>query len=179
MSKSFAYCLFIAFFWLVGITSIQSQSRYIDDPGVRNSYMLNQINNLRSKGCKCGRKRMKSVPRLQWNKTLAYSAYTYAQQMHQYNFFAHRSIEGKDIGDRLDDLEYKWQYAGENLAEGQKTFESAFEDWLASPTHCEMLMNPNMTEMGLAKYGKYWVHHLAAPMPKNTRRIRTRYKEGE
>lgn len=156
-----------------------AQTRYIDDPGVTRSHMLNTINNIRSKGCRCGRKRMKPVPRLKWSKTLEYSAYTYAKQMNDHNFFSHHSIDGKDIAERIEDLGYEWQYAGENLAEGQKSFDIALRDWMASKSHCQMIMNPDMEEMGLAKYGKYWVNHFATPLPKNTRRVRERYSQGE
>ena len=157
---------------------LQGQTRYMDDPGVNRSYMLNSINKIREEGCRCGHKQMKPVPRLKWNKLLEYSAHNYAREMHTYDFFSHRSVEGKDIGERLDELSYKWQYAGENLAVGQRYFDVALKDWMKSRTHCEMIMNPNMSEMGLAKFGKYWVNHFASPMPKNTKRVRTRYREG-
>lgn len=164
---------------LIFTVELNAQRVYIDDTGVKRSYMLNKINNIRENGCRCGRKRMRPVARLKWNRTLEYSAYQYAKEMHTYKFFSHHSIDGKDIGERLDDYGYKWQYAGENLAEGQKSFEIALEDWMESKTHCEMLMNPDMTEMGLARYGKYWVNHFGAAMPQNTKRIRKRYKEGD
>lgn len=141
-------------------------------------YILYKVNKLRTNGCKCGPKRMKKTTKLTWNETLAYSAYLHAEEMDKHNFFAHRSIDGLDIGDRLDKVGYKWQHVGENLAEGQKTFDEALEDWIESPSHCKMLMNPNMKEMGLSKVGKYWVHHFGTKMPPKSKRGKTYYKEG-
>jgi len=80
--------------------------------------------------------------------------------------------------DRFDDFGYRWQFAGENLGEGQESFQEVVRDWLASPSHCRMIMNPDMTEMGLAKRGKYWVQHFGKLIPENYKRTNTRYSEG-
>ena len=141
-------------------------------------YLLKQINKVRTKGCRCGRERMPKVAKLEWSDTLEYSAYLHAKEMSDHNYFAHRSINGEDIGQRLDNLGYKWQYVGENLADGQDSFPEALEDWLASESHCRMIMNPNMKEMGLSRVGRFWVHHFGAQMPPKTRRVSTTYTEG-
>ena len=122
---------------------------------------------------------MKPTHPLTWNDTLTESARRHAADMDTYNYFGHRSRAGEDIGDRLDAIGYKWQYVGENLAEGQKTFEEALTDWLESSSHCTMLMNPDMKEMGMAKVGKYWVHHFGTQMPPKHRRVKKYYREGE
>lgn len=140
--------------------------------------MLLQINNLRKKGCRCDGKYYAPVQKLKWNRLLYISAYKHAKSMHDNGYFSHYSPDGKDIGDRLDLIGYRWQYAGENLAEGQKSFDEAMHDWIASPTHCIMLMNPNMEEVGVARYGDYWVQHFGKRMPKNSRRINERYTDG-
>ena len=140
--------------------------------------MLLRINKIRKKGCRCDGKYLRPVKQLKWSKLLYISAYKHAKSMHENDYFSHYSPDGKDIGDRLDMIGYKWQYAGENLAEGQKTFEEAMHDWIASPTHCNMLMNPNMEEVAVARYGNYWVQHFGKKMPKNARRINERYTDG-
>ena len=163
-------------------TNVNGQTEAIEyvvtDPGVSQSYMLKRINKIRKKGCKCGRKRLKSVNALVWSETLAYSAARHADQMSRHDYFAHRSIEGLDVGERLDEIGYKWQYVGENLAIGQKSFDEALVDWMESESHCKMIMNPNMKEMGLSRVGKYWVHHFGTMMPPQTKRVRTTYTEG-
>lgn len=142
-------------------------------------YILSRINQLRAKGCRCGNKYYPSTHSLVWNDILYQSAYSHAKSMHDNNFFSHYSLDGKDIGSRLDDIGYKWQYAGENLAEGQKNFDEAMHDWIASPTHCKMLMNKDMKEVAVAKFGSYWVQHFGTQMPKNSKRINRRYTEGQ
>lgn len=164
---------------IVLIVLFQCEGHSQRDLGVSKDYVLDKINTLRTKGCRCGKKRFKAVPALGWNSKLETSAYKQAKQMDQYNYFAHISIEGYDIGDKLERVGYQWQYAGENLAEGQDSFDEAFNDWKKSKTHCEMLMNPNMKQIGVARYGKYWVQHFGALMPPQTKRTKIRYREGE
>ncbi len=166
-------------FCLGGFVPLAGQSSDAEKQAKYQKYMLYKINSLRTKGCKCGRKRMKKTHKLTWNETLAYSAYLHASEMDNYNYFAHRSIDGLDVGERIDKVGYKWQYVGENLAEGQETFDEALKDWIASPSHCKMLMNPDMKEMGLSRVGKYWVNHFGTKMPPKTKRVRTYYREGE
>ncbi len=141
-------------------------------------YIVEKMNRLRLNGCQCGSIYMDSVGPVEWNTILEKTAYQHARQMESYDFFSHKSQEGMDIGQRLDEAGYNWMYAGENLAEGQKSFDEAFTDWLESPTHCRMLMNPRMKEMGLSKFGKYWVQHFGTKMPPKTVRKSVHYREG-
>jgi len=168
---------------LVSMTLLICQStltsqRVVKGLGVSENYVLEQVNRLRSIGCQCGNSYYKPVGPLSWNKLLEKTAMKHAIEMHKYDFFSHKSRKGEDVGDRFSLVGYKWQYAGENLAVGQKTFDEAFKDWVKSPTHCEMLMNPDMKEMSVSRYGKYWVQHFGKQLPPKTRRKNVRYKEG-
>ena len=149
------------------------------DLGVAKEYILMKINTIRKNGCTCEGKRYKPVPTLTWNSKLEKSAFIHAKSMHENDFFSHYSLDGKDIGERLDVVGYKWQYAGENLAEGQKSFDEALHDWMKSGTHCKMIMHPHMKEMAISKYGTYWVNHFGAKMPSKTKRVGRHYSEGE
>lgn len=162
----------------VSINSVNSQD-IISDLGVSKEYVLMKINKLRQNGCRCNGQRMRPVNSVTWNDTLEISASNHAKEMHKYNYFAHHSRAGKDIGERLDDLGYKWQFVGENLAKGQKTFDEAMKDWIKSPSHCRMLMNPDMDEVAVSKYGKYWVQHFGKLMPPRTHRTHVTYTEGQ
>lgn len=124
------------------------------------NYMITKVNNLRARGCKCGSERMKPTTPLKWNDTLYESALSHAKEMNRYNYFAHYSLDGLDIGERLDKVGYKWVVAGENIAEGQKDFDEVLFDWIKSKSHCKMLMNPKVNEMSVAKSGRYWVQHF-------------------
>jgi uncharacterized protein YkwD len=131
-----------------------------NDLPIGNDEMLLKINNLRNKGCKCGKNKMPPVGKLVWNDTLEFSAFRYARHLKKYDIFSHYSIEGKDVGERLDEYGYRWQYAGENLAEGQESFDEVLRDWIKSESHCKMLMNPHMKETGIAYFKGIWVQHL-------------------
>jgi uncharacterized protein YkwD len=127
--------------------------------------MIDAVNDIRQRGCYCGKRYMKPVQKIVWNDKLYKSAHIQASEMHQHNFFAHFSKEGLNIGERLEKVGYDWMVAGENLGEGQKTFEEVLNDWLASYSHCTMLMHPKVEEMAVAKVDKYWVQHFGKQMP--------------
>ncbi len=126
--------------------------------------MLQEVNEIRAKGCQCGNKIMAPAGALQWSDQLEASARRHASDMKRHKYFSHYSRKGKSVGDRLDELGYNWQHIGENIATGQTTWEQVIEDWLNSPTHCEMIMNQNMVEMGISRVGDYWVQHFGAQM---------------
>ncbi|KXK37670.1 MAG: SCP-like extracellular [Bacteroidetes bacterium OLB9] len=126
--------------------------------------MVAAVNKIRTNGCYCGRRYMKPVSKVKWSNKLYQSALNQANDMNKHHFFAHFSNEGLDIGDRLDVVGYNWKVAGENLGEGQLTFEEVLGDWLKSYSHCTMLMNPKVTEMAIAHVDKYWVQHFGTPM---------------
>ena len=129
----------------------------------RDDMILAKVNEIRQEGCKCGGVKMAPTTTLSWNDQLEYSALLHARDMKKYNFFGHHSQDGKDVGSRVEAIGYRWLVIGENLGEGQKTFDEVLHDWIKSPSHCEMLMNPKVTEMGVAKYGRFWVQHFGKP----------------
>lgn len=167
--------LLIGFLFVSIKGDAQQLSQALD---VSEAYVLKRVNQLRAKGCKCGNTYYQPAVPVSWNRTLERTAWNHAKEMQTYDFFSHRSRDGKDIGERFDQIGYKWQYAGENLAVGQKTFDEALKDWIKSPTHCKMLMNADMNEMAVSRYGKYWVQHFGKKMPPRTKRRNVRYKEG-
>ena len=143
---------------------------------VEKEAILHEVNTLRAKGCYCGGKYQEPVAPVKWNSTLYKSALSHAREMSRYNFFSHFSRDGKDIGDRLSAFGYPWRVVGENIAEGQKNFPQAMEDWIKSETHCKMLMDKRVDEMGVARHKRFWVQHFGKKMPENesatNRRIR-------
>ena len=121
---------------------------------------LVKINRLRKSGCYCGHEKMQPVPPLTFNLKLKKSAFRYAKQMHKEDFFGHIDPRGRDLTYRIDKVGYKWKAIGENLGHNQETITKIFYDWLQSPTHCKMMMDIQMSETAIAKYGNYWVQHL-------------------
>ena len=129
------------------------------------SQIIASVNKVREQGCYCGRRYMPPVEKVKWNNVLYKSAFSHANEMKEHNFFAHFSKDGLDIGARLDRSGYNWLVAGENLGEGQKSFDEVLNDWIKSYSHCIMLMNPKVNEMAVAKVDKYWVQHFGKQMP--------------
>jgi len=165
MYRYFLLCMII----LVFSSSAETNVIYPKEADIKQ--ILKKVNNIRANGCFCGRDYMPSAKPLIWNETLYKSALGHAKEMSRYNYFAHYSIEGEDIGDRLENYGYNWQVAGENLGEGQKTFEEVLSDWQDSKTHCKMLMNPKVKEMAVARHGRFWVQHFGKLMPKKYKRV--------
>lgn len=122
--------------------------------------MIEAVNKIRATGCKCGSKYMIPVGKVQWNNELYKSAMEQAKEMHNFNFFAHYSVDGLNIGQRLEKVGYNWEVAGENLGEGQISFYEVLADWMKSESHCKMVMHPKVNEMAIAKFNKYWVQHF-------------------
>ena len=153
------------FLWLQILFMLFFPANELD---IEKQYMLDKVNELRSAGCYCGRKYMEPVSELDWSNSLRESAFRHAKDMQIRRYFSHYSKEGKDVGNRLDEVGYSWEIAGENLGEGQRSFDEVFIDWIKSPEHCRMMMEPRVEEMGIARYGKYWVQHFG-------KQIRRRY----
>lgn len=153
-------CLMTIFLLTTSFAFLISDNNLPDN--VSKEYMVNAVNLIRVKGCYCGNKWMKPVPPIEWHDKLYQSAYIHAKDMHSNKFFDHLSSEGLNIGQRLEKIGYKWIVAGENLGEGQRTFDEVVQDWLLSESHCKMLMHPRVKEMGVARYKMLWVQHFGS-----------------
>jgi uncharacterized protein YkwD len=119
-------------------------------------------------------------PKLYWNDDLYASAFEHSTDLAESNTFSHYgSGTSSDItGDGKPSIFYErivangysnYYSVGENIAGGQKDLEEVMEAWLASPGHCENIMNPNYTEVGVAvvtkadsTYGIYWTQNFGS-----------------
>lgn len=84
---------------------------------------------------------------------------------------AHEGTDGMFHDTRLKRAGYNFRLALENVATGQRSWDKAFKDWQESPGHNENLLNPDVTEWGLAltyepktTYLTYWTMVLASPL---------------
>ncbi len=123
--------------------------------------VLAEINRLRASGCSCGSQWMSPVGPLKWDHSLYRVSNRYARYMARNRHFDHISKEGEDLGDRLDRMGYKWFKIGENLGYGYHEFYSVLAAWKKSPSHCKMLMDPEMTAIGMSKHKLYWVQSFS------------------
>ncbi len=132
--------------------------------------VLQQINAVRAKGCKCGDKQLPAVKALSWNSKLELAATAHADDMRTHNYFSHISMDGRSVRDRVAQagytlMGYRSMIVGENIARGQYTPEQVLSDWLKSPSHCESLMNGTFTEVAVARNGNYWVQNFGNRTP--------------
>lgn len=123
-----------------------------------------EVNKLRKRGCFCGGKWMPPVRPVQWDHTLYEASKRYARYMYNNDHFSHFSKTGEDLGDRLDLMGYQWKKIGENIGFGYRDFYGVFAAWKKSDSHCEMLMDPEVTQMGISKYYTYWVQSFSKPL---------------
>jgi uncharacterized protein YkwD len=132
--------------------------------------VLLRINAVRAQARRCGNKPLPPAGPLQLNARLRAAAEAHARDMLDHNYFAHAGRDGSNPAQRVAATGYRYRLVGENLASGPETATQAVEGWIASPEHCENLMDGRFTESGVAvaatTYGPpriYWVQEFATP----------------
>lgn len=128
--------------------------------------ILTATNAARAKGQTCGKTYYPAAPAVTWNGYLAASARAYAQDMATRNYFHydHTDLQGRKPSQRMEAAGYTdWRRVAENIAAGV-TVNTVVDEWIASETHCENLMDPNLKEVGIglatsrtSTYGTYFV----------------------
>jgi uncharacterized protein YkwD len=133
--------------------------------------MLSRINRIRAAGAVCGGVSYPSAAPLRWSDKLQQAAAVHSHDMAQHNFFNHKSAtNGTTLPERLRNVGYKYQSAGENIAAGQTSAEQVIATWAASPGHCVTLMKANFVDLGVSckmntnsHYKTYWTLKAAVP----------------
>ena len=125
--------------------------------------MLQAVNEVRKEGATCGGERMDPAQPLVWDARLERAADAHARDMSRHAYLSHRDRLGRSTGERVRDAGYNWRRVGENLARNQDSVREAISDWLESPSHCRMLLDPTMAEIGAAERGGYWVQVFGVP----------------
>ena len=152
------------FFLFLALLSLQcSKSQDSETTGSSSNKMLTLINQQRQKGCNCGSNYFKPVPPVKWNKTIEKVAKAHSDDMLKRNVLTHHSKNGQDPKGRLIKAGYKCTMFAENVAMGQQNEEEVMKSWLKSPGHCANIMNPDVTEVGVARSGDYWTQLFATP----------------
>ena len=139
-----------------------------------NASVLARVNQIRAAGANC---RTKGVfgpaGSLGWSTRLAQAADGHSRDMVVNNFFGHTSNDGRTLIDRVNATGYTWRAIGENIAAGSiySNVNAVIDGWLASDGHCENLLSPAFTEVGVAcvpgtsanTYSPYWTMDLGQP----------------
>jgi uncharacterized protein YkwD len=134
--------------------------------------LLRLINHARSQARRCGARAFGAAAPLQLDARLSRAAEHHAQDMLAHDFFDHRGSDASTPATRVAATGYRYRLVGENIAEGPETATEAVQGWLASPGHCENIMDPAFRDTGTAfavnQRGVpriYWVQDLAARAP--------------
>lgn len=132
--------------------------------------MLEAVNAFRAEAQECGSTAYAAVAPLTWNCQLKTAALDHSMDMANQNFFSHTGSDGSSAGDRISRSGYSWSAWGENVAAGYNSVNSVMQGWINSPGHCANLMNPNVSNLGAARYsnasstyGVYWTQVFARP----------------
>ena len=114
--------------------------------------VLELVNEVRAAGTTCGGERFEPTHPLERNNALRCAAREHSVDMVDRSFFDHINPDGESPSDRISKAGYNWSYAGENIAAGYPSPEDVMDGWLDSPGHCQNIMLPNFTEIGVGYF---------------------------
>ena len=139
-------------------------------PSRETAQMLQLVNEARARSQRCGSALLAPAPPLDWDDALALAAERHARAMATQDFVSHVSPEGSTVGDRIAAAGYRARAWGENIAAGYVDPAETVAGFLASPSHCEVLMGSSFEVLGAALvevdgsvFGSYWTLVFAAP----------------
>ena len=140
------------------------------------------INEARAVARTCGNTgNFPTVPPVTWSNKLYQAAYEHSQDLANSNTFSHHgsgtttdwsgyALNKQSImRDRVATYNYRWLRISENISAGtsRDTAKKAVDSWIASPGHCHNLMDPDITEVGMAvainansEYRHYWTQNF-------------------
>lgn len=99
----------------------------------------------------------------------------HAEDMARAGDASHTGTDGSSHSDRVQRQGYYFSLVAENVASGQKSWEKVFAAWQKSPGHNVNLLQPDVTEFGVAlvydpdsAYRTYWAMLVASPLDAET-----------
>ena len=91
-----------------------------------------------------------NLPSLSLNSSLSLAAQKKAENMFQENYWSHYAPDGKTPWDFILGANYKYEYAGENLAKNFLFSNGVIDAWMNSTIHRDNLLKKEYTEVGYA-----------------------------
>jgi uncharacterized protein YkwD len=132
--------------------------------------IMRLVNEARASSRYCGSTLYPAASPLKWNAQLFNAAAGHSSDMAGKNYFSHTGLDGSTFSQRITAAGYAWKTAGENIAAGQSSIQSAMNGWLQSPGHCANIMKASYVDVGVScaqnsasTYKLYWTMELAAP----------------
>jgi uncharacterized protein YkwD len=154
--------------WFVVASAYVSPARS-EAPALAERALL-LVKEARARGAQCGRRTFAPAPPLRLSGILSDVASEHAVDMAEHNYFDHIDLRGASPADRIHAVGYRERLVGENIAYGVDSVREAVQGWLHSPEHCENMMDPRFSEMGIgyaagttSRRGLYWVQLLTEP----------------
>ena len=156
--------------WLVLAAPVSLPSN-ADAPAVRLE-VLGLVNQARARGRRCGTRSFPAAAPLTLSRALSVAALAHSEDMAKHHEFEHRGHDGSSPSTRVARAGYgEVAVVGENIAAGAMTPAEVTQGWLASPAHCENIMDPRFTELGLgyavnlaSEELVYWTQDFALPV---------------
>jgi uncharacterized protein YkwD len=108
---------------------------------VTNQQLLDDTNDERVKN---------HVALLNLDEDLNQAALLKAKDMFKRNYWAHNAPDGTSPWHWFREVNYRYDFAGENLAKGFTSAEGVVTAWMNSPEHRENLLNENYDDVGFA-----------------------------
>lgn len=109
------------------------------------------------------------LPPLEMHDRLSGMADVKSQDMADKNYFSHESPTYGSPFDMMDQFDFSYLAAGENIAAGQRTPEEVVEGWMNSDGHRANILHEDFTHIGVGyvegqgRYGTYWTQLFMKP----------------
>jgi uncharacterized protein YkwD len=111
--------------------------------------VLKLVNDARAQPRRCGHELYDAATPLKLSAALGDAALAHSLDMAARDYFDHAGADGSTPASRVTRAGYAWRVVGENIAAGVATPEEAVAGWLHSAAHCQNLMDPRFTDMGV------------------------------
>jgi uncharacterized protein YkwD len=154
--------------WMVLAAPVALPER--GDAAAMSRLVLDLVNAARSTGRRCGGKYFAPVTALILDPLLTEAALAHSRDMAEHDAFDHRGHDGSSPAQRVEQAGFKdHRIVGENIAAGAMTPAEVVQGWLASPAHCENIMDGRFTLLGFAfaenlhtQSAVFWTQDFAA-----------------
>ena len=102
------------------------------------------------------------MPQVRYSPTLEKAAQRHLNDMLRSNFRSHTGSSGSTVGQRITRAGYRFCFAAENIAWGQRSLQSVMQGWVNSPGHFRNMVNRNVGDFALVRgAGNVWVMVMA------------------
>jgi uncharacterized protein YkwD len=135
--------------WMIFAAPVVLPSR--GDAASVSRVILDLVNAARAAGRRCGGKYFAPVAPLALDPALTRAALDHSRDMAEHDAFDHRGHDRSTPNVRVERAGFgAHRIVGENIAAGAMTPNQVTEGWLASPAHCENIMDGRFTLIGIA-----------------------------